>query len=88
MESLRSSGMSIHGMAMRSPHGKGSGLLVGSRTNASTSPFVESDSAGVAINEIPLGQIGVRRSVEVSQSHAANWDSGSETSLSKIVKGI
>jgi hypothetical protein len=80
--------MSIYGMAMRSPHGKGSELLVGSRTNASTSRFIESDSAGVAKNEIPLGQIRVRRSVEVSQIHAANWDSGSETSRSKIVKGI
>lgn len=87
MESLRSSGMGIHGMTMGSARGKGN-LLGGSRTNASTSRVIESGSAGAAKDEIPLGRIRVRRSIEMSQSHAADWDSGSETSRSKIVKGV
>ena len=87
MESLRSSGMSIHGMTMGSARGKGN-QLVGSRSKASTSCVIESDSAGAAKDEIPLGRIRVRRSIEMSQSHGADWDSGSETSRSKIVKGF
>lgn len=86
MESLRSSGMTIYGMGMLSAHSKRSELLVASRSNASRRHAIEGDRADAGKDDIPLGQIRVRRSIEMTQSRGADWDSGSETSRSKIVK--
>lgn len=85
MESLRSSGMTIYDSRMRSVHSKRSELMVGSRSNASPSHVMEGDRADRGKDEIPLGRIRVCQSIEMTQSHAADWDSGSETSRSKIV---
>lgn len=87
MESLRSSGMTIYGTGMHSAYSKRSEFLVGSRSNASPSRVTEGDRADGGKDEIPLGRIRVRRSIEMTRNHTADWDSGSETSRSKIVKG-